>query len=133
MVPRFIDNIPAPKGTPENLVQWNGTAKNEGFLGRIPIPGGDGSYMTEVSVGYPGNLRPSLVPTLTPDEIIIVAGGGEFTPEMRRKIDAHAEKRIAAGLPVFSQKGDAPVRRLAPGFLDMMRSGSKRLEPKEAK
>ena len=84
----------------------DGTPKGEGFLGLLPMEGGD--VMTEQSVGveFNGNetLIPSIVPTLSQEEISYLAGGGDArtNDSIMDKAITHAQDRIARGLSPFA-------------------------------
>ena len=61
--------------------------------------------MTELSIGVDfgkGQMDiPTIVPTLTRDEINHLASGGEITDEIVRKAVDHAVKRLEDDMPVF--------------------------------
>jgi hypothetical protein len=125
-----MDIKPAPAGTDPNLVQRTGAAKTTGFFGPIPILGEGDDQMTEVSSGGGDEaLIPSIVPTLTPDEIVNVSerltSGRKFTDQMYDKMDRFALEREAAGKPHFIAPGEKPAK-LHPGFLQMMSSRTKK-------
>jgi hypothetical protein len=89
----------------------DGTNKGRGFLGEIKRP--DGNVMTEYSVGVNIGGKemdiPTIVPTLTPDEInqLKHLKDGEFPSDsIIGKAKAFAEQRLAEGRPVFAQAGD---------------------------
>ena len=117
-----LDKIPAPLGTPAALIRINGSAKGEGYFGKVPYRSGDPrDYMTEQSIDSAENLKPLLVPTLTPDEIVAVATPGAKIPASAyRKADTHAVERLTAGRPAFALPGEK--KELHPGLLDMMRA-----------
>ncbi len=86
--------------------------KGDGYFG--PIPMSDGGVMTEYSIRVPiaGKDReiPTLVPTLTSDEIqqvMMAAMDGSRLPEavIRKAVD-YAEARVAKGLNPFAQPED---------------------------
>jgi GH24 family phage-related lysozyme (muramidase) len=85
----------------------DGTPKGEGFLGLLPME--DGRVMSELSVGveFDGKetLIPSIVPTLSQEEIAWLAGGGDSrtSDSIMDKAEAHARKRLKLGLPVFHE------------------------------
>jgi hypothetical protein len=98
---------------PEYMRRLDGTVKSErGFLG--PIRNNvSGKTMTEVSVGQPGSeegFYPLLVPTLTPEEVEIIANMDlerERPPfSIIEKARAHAMERIDRGLSPFYQDGE---------------------------
>jgi hypothetical protein len=98
-----------PEG--QNMFRADGSLKSAvGYLG--PIKANDGSIMTEysVSVDFDGERVeiPTLVPTLTSEEIDILKG----TPDPKKipesimeKAIQYAQKRMAAGLDPFYQDG----------------------------
>ncbi len=102
----------APGGMRED-----GTAKGQGFLGDLVRPDGTG-YMSEYSVADSEDLKnpdgsymdyPSMVPTLTAEEIDQILGNKEGAPLSDSIIDkatAHAKQRLAAGRPVFADPGE---------------------------
>jgi hypothetical protein len=87
----------------------DGTDKGTGFLGVLKRP--DGSVSTEISVGV--NLDgketeiPTLVPTLTKNEINHLLNNGKPTKEIIDKAVAHAKKRMSEGKSPFYGSGDA--------------------------
>lgn len=78
----------------------DGTPKGIGYFGEIQRPGGDIS--TELSIGVDGREMPSLVPTLSRQEIAHLAGGGEMTDPIVDKAVAHARDRYAIGKSPFA-------------------------------
>jgi hypothetical protein len=88
-------------------LRQDGTPKGLGWLGVIPGTGSNvGKDMTELSIGveWDGkeNVIPSLVPTLAPDEIAHIAGGGEVTRPIMLKAMEHAKARMAEGKSVWA-------------------------------
>jgi len=101
-----------PMGVSEEVVPRE---KGEGYFGRIPNPeGSDYDYSTELSIGVniDGNEVeiPSLVPTLTNQEIDYMVAGGEPTPEIVEKATSYARQRIAEGKDPFAQAGEQGQR-----------------------
>lgn len=99
-----IVNIGTKESTKPNYgKREDGTNKGKGWLGEIPI--GNGSVMTEKSIGVEINgkevLIPSLVPTLTKDEIESLKKDGMPSKEIIRKARDHAKNRIDKGLSPF--------------------------------
>lgn len=91
----------------------NDTGKGPGFMGAIRQ--GDG-VVTEMSVGmdpqppyrgdssengYSYNSIPSVVPTLSPDEIQWLISGNQPTREIQSKAEAFARQRQGQGMPAF--------------------------------
>jgi hypothetical protein len=98
----------APAGTRED-----GTAKGEGFLGVFRTP--TGQVMSEFSIAdsedprLKGKDYPTLVPTLTPEEVQTLVNLPEGAPvpeSIKQKAEAHALARIEKGEPVFAQPGE---------------------------
>ena len=83
----------------------DGSQKGQGFLG--PLKFHDGRTSSELSIGVniDGNEVeiPSLVPTLSKDEIDHLLGGGAPTAEIVDKAVSHARMRMQQGLPVFAE------------------------------
>jgi hypothetical protein len=104
-------------GTPG--LRADGSQKGAGFLGNMANTGNPGSYSSELSIGVEINGKeteiPSLVPTLTADEVKSVLALKDGQPMPAAVVDkarAYAEKRIAAGKSPFAganETGKAPV------------------------
>jgi hypothetical protein len=81
-----------------------GTLKGKGYFGEIPV--NQGGAMTEFSSAYEqdGKLvsHPLLVPTLNKQEIDLLRMGLEPTPEIYKKAQDYAQKRIGAGQSPFA-------------------------------
>ena len=81
-----------------------GTAKGKGYFGEMPM--NQGGAMTEMSSAYnqDGNVisNPLLVPTLTKQEIDLLGMGLEPTPEIYKKAQDYAQKRIGSGQSPFA-------------------------------
>lgn len=121
-MPGLLDSMPAQQpgllnspmpmgGQQDNDPSWlrsDGSKKGKGFFGMLPFH--DGRQSSEISIGVNINGKeveiPSLVPTLSKDEIDHLLRGGEPTDEIVRKAADYATKRINAGLPVFAQDGE---------------------------
>ena len=84
----------------------DGTKKGPGFLGTLKRP--DGKVSTELSIGVKFDGKeiqiPTLIPTLTKDEIKYLLGGGKVTDAIAKKAVDHAKKRIKKGLSPFAGK-----------------------------
>lgn len=84
----------------------DGTNKGLGFLGKIEM--NDGSVMTEMSIGVKidgkETLIPSIVPTLSKEEIDHLAKGGKVTDAIVKKAVTHAKSRMKDGLSPFATK-----------------------------
>lgn len=91
----------------------DGTKKGPGFLGTLKSI--DGKDMTEFSIGveFDGKQMeiPTLIPTLTEDEIRLITEKGQITPEIERKAIEHAKMRMAQGMPVFNKQYGGPGER----------------------
>lgn len=110
----------------------DGTKKGNGFLGVFKLP--NGSVASEYSIADSEQLRdekgnyidyPSLVPTLTKDEVkqvLDAANNGKDVPDsVKVKAEAHALERKKQGLPLFANN-DETNTSLHP---DLERAGSK--------
>jgi len=84
----------------------DGTEKGPGFLGEIPAK--DGKVMTELSVGIDGKEIPTIVPTLSDDQLKFLAEGGDPREDdgIMEKAISHARKREAEGKSPFLEKGE---------------------------
>ncbi len=90
----------------------DGSLKGLGYFGEIFSQ--TGNIMTEVSVEIGGIEMPSLVPTLSDDEIKLILRDDpeeEYTPQMLDKIKAYADERIDKGLNPFAQDGEQTFKR----------------------
>ena len=117
--PNMLDSVSKSSVTkPGTTPDWkraDGTQKGMGFLGALkfkdPKTGKTGTS-TELSIGVNINGKeveiPSLVPTLSPDEIKHLLNGGEPTPEIIKKAVDHATERMKAGKSPFAGEGDTP-------------------------
>jgi len=89
-------------------LRTDGTPKGPGFLGTLKRP--DGHISTELSIGVGIDGKeieiPSLVPTLTKDEINYLLKGNKPTKRIVDKAIKHAMKRINDGKSPFAQRGE---------------------------
>jgi len=80
--------------------------KGPGFLGELKTP--SGKFSTEISIGVKIDGKeteiPTLVPTLTKEEVDYLIKGGEPTEKIVNKAVEHAKKRISEGKSPFAQK-----------------------------
>ena len=90
--------------------------KGLGYFGKLRGP--RGKDWTEYSIGITGpefgwkeTEIPSLVPTLTDEELQYVLSGKELTPEIVEKAKQHALMRIEKGLSPFAQTGEQRWRK----------------------
>jgi hypothetical protein len=105
---------------PPDMYRVDGTIKSlRGFLG--PIISYDGKTMTELSIGMEidgkETLMPSMVPTLTVEEIEILRNlkGGEIDKMPRSIIDKavqHAIERMRVGRSPFYQDSESDLDRM---------------------
>ena len=86
----------------------DGTKKGTGFLGILERP--DGRVSTELSIGVQMDGKeieiPSLVPTLSQEEVDSLLAGGEITEDIARKAIDFARKRMRAGKSPFLEPGE---------------------------
>ena len=91
-----------------DMYRQDGSLKSSGFMG--PLPHAGGSTSTELSIGVNMDGRetliPSIVPTLSSDEIDHLLSGNDPTPSIVSKAVAHARKRMAAGMSPFFNSGE---------------------------
>ena len=123
-MPNIFDEVAAETVAtqhPDTIPQGDLRKKGPGFLGSLQRP--DGRVSTELSIGIDFDGReqeiPSLVPTLTPEEIKHLTGGGAPTKEIIDKSVAHARMRMSEGKSPFAKAGEttAPPTE-APSVLD---------------
>ena len=102
-------------GDKENIVlkygkRPDGTNKGSGFLGEIPTGNGD-EIMTEKSIGVNINgketLIPSIVPTLSKDEIEYLKTNKMPNEQIIKKAVDHANNRINNGLSPFKDENES--------------------------
>jgi len=103
----------------------DGTPKGQGFLGPLQIPGGKVASEYSVGVNIDGREMdiPTLVPTLTKDELALMVNdiipNKKMPPEsiIKKAVD-HAMQRRKQGQPVFreatNQPGKQANRRISP-------------------
>jgi hypothetical protein len=89
-------------------IREDGTQKGKGFLGELATP--SGKKATEISIGVridgKETLIPTLVPTLTQEEIDYLVQGGKVTKPIVQKAVAHARQRMAEGKSPFAGPGE---------------------------
>jgi hypothetical protein len=78
--------------------------KGPGYFGTLPALGGKES--TEISIGVNGMEIPSLVPTLSREEIDYLLGGKKATKSIVDKAYTYAKKRQSIGKSPFAQRGE---------------------------
>lgn len=106
-----------------NLVREDGTMKGQGFFGPIQHASGHGATELSVGSGPPASfpfthkdqmLYPSMVPTLSREEMATMMAGDEGWPEsIYRKSYDYARGRLAQGKSPFAQPGE---QYPAPGY-----------------
>ena len=96
---------------PKDNLRADGTKKGSGYYGEISLK--DGGITTEFSIGIDGMEIPTLVPTLTREELdymvetVIPEGGqAEIPKSIINKAIQHASNRMNQGLPVFATQED---------------------------
>ena len=81
-----------------------GTVKGKGYFGEVPT--NQGGAMTEFSSAYEqdGKLisNPLIVPTLTKQELDLLKSGREPTPQIIKKAQDYAQKRMGSGQSTFA-------------------------------
>ena len=97
-----------PGMLPDYMKRPDGTLKGPGFFGTLKRP--DRKVSTELSIGVNidgrETLIPSLVPSLTQEELDYLLRGGKMTDEIARKATEYARKRMSQGLSPFMQAGE---------------------------
>jgi hypothetical protein len=109
-------NALAPSlGVSSSMYRPDGSMKGQGFLG--PLKNARGETMTEYSIGVGIDGRdmdiPTLVPTLSPEEIqhiLNMQDGGQIPPAIQQKAVEHALMRMRQGLSPFHDDGLAHAR-----------------------
>jgi hypothetical protein len=93
----------------------DGSTKGLGYFGEIYGPNGD--FSTEISINYNGREIPTLVPTLTDDEVKLLLAGGEIPQTIIDKADAYATARENAGKSPFAEDGEQYPRSWMPTLI----------------
>jgi hypothetical protein len=98
------------------MLRSDGSLKGSGYLGPIKNPAGQS--MTEYSIGveFDGKQTeiPTMVPTLTPEEIQYILNmqdGMRIPPSIEQKAVDHAKMRMRQGLSPFHDSGPSHTRR----------------------
>ena len=107
------------EGSMNNLRLDNTPKSMHGFLGPLPSQVNLGSTMTEYSIGAPGSnelFRPSMVPTLSSDEIAMIQNQ-MMNEDIARKSYDHAMMRQRLGRPIFFEDTEIPELALADQFI----------------
>ena len=86
-------------------IREDGTPKGKGWLGVMKMRDGTNRDMTEYSIGVniggKETLIPSVVPTLSPEEVNHLLSGGKVTDSIMGKAIDHAKVRLMMGLNPF--------------------------------
>lgn len=105
----FILDNPNNKSTDYGYgLREDKTQKGKGYFGEIPVTGGKekGKIMGELSIGInldgKEELIPTIVPTLSENEINYLSSGNKPTKEIINKAVDFARKRKAEGKPYFA-------------------------------
>ena len=100
----------------------DGTTKGKGFLGELKRP--DGGISTEISVGVEIDGKeveiPTLVPTLSKEEIDYLLEDGKPTKEIVDKAVAHAKSRMQKGQSPFADPEPLTSSAGATGIAQIM-------------
>lgn len=107
---RIAAMIREQQTTPDNI-RNDGTIKGSGFFGPLSMTDGSGRTMTEFSVGVDfGGVEteiPTLVPTLTKQELDFLRSGNDPSRAIIDKAIAHAKQRASKGLSPFISEGES--------------------------
>lgn len=115
-----------PSAEPKDYgLRPDGTPKGPGFLGELKMNDGSGKVATEISIGVEidgkETLIPSIVPTLTKEELGSLLDGKKPSQAIVKKAADYARERIAAGKSPFAdQPNEAPA---APVKVEMRKAG----------
>lgn len=92
----------------------DGTQQGSGYFGELQMQDGSGNVATELSIGVEMDGReveiPTIVPTLTKEELNHLLQGGEPTPQIIDKAVQHARERMAQGLNPFASNQNISQR-----------------------
>lgn len=105
-------DIPPPR---KDEIREDETLKAQGYFG--PIKHASGASSTELSIGYgeptsraythkSDRLYPSMVPTLSREELDAVVGGEDWPESVYDKARAYGEQRLAQGKSPFAKPGE---------------------------
>lgn len=112
-----------------NLVREDGTMKGQGYFGQVQHSSGRGATELGIEEGPPASFPytprgymnyPSMVPTLSREEVSTMMSGNEGWPEsIYQKARSYAKERLAQGRSPFAQTGE---QYPAPGYEDQFMS-----------
>jgi len=88
-----------PAETAQGLDYTMPTPKGSGYMGSMPSA--DGKMMTEYTMDDNKGQYPSMVPTLSAEELKTISNG-EMTPEIDNKAKAYRDANVAAGQSPFA-------------------------------
>lgn len=114
---KYANNKPTGSSAEGDGKRPDGTAKGDGWHGRLTMTNGSGKVMTENSFGIKIDGKeqdiPSLVPTLDKKEVAWLVNGGNvidkndpIAARIRSKATQHAQKRIKEGKSPFKQNDE---------------------------
>jgi hypothetical protein len=87
----------------------DGTEKGSGWLGELKMKDGSNRIMTEFSAGFEVNGKevemPTIVPTLSEEELNHLLQGGKPTKQIYDKAYKHGMERIKSGESPFKNSG----------------------------
>jgi hypothetical protein len=87
----------------------DGTEKGSGWLGELKMKDGSNRVMTEFSAGFEVNGKevemPTIVPTLSKEELDHLLKGGKPTRQIFEKAYKHGVERIKKGESPFKNSG----------------------------
>ena len=97
-------------GETKQDTRTDGTPKGPGWLGTLKTTDGSGKVSTEISVGVnidgKETLIPTLVPTLTKQEVDHLLAGGKPNDAIVKKAVEHARKQIKNGKSPFKEQAE---------------------------
>ena len=101
--------------TPKDMIRADGTKKSTGYFGTLKTTDGTKRDMTEFSVGVEfedGEKElPTLVPTLTKEELSYLLSGNDPTQAIVDKAIEHGLGRMKEGRSPFWEEGDKVEKR----------------------
>jgi hypothetical protein len=99
-----------PPENDKSMYRADGTIKGTGFFGVQKMTDGSNRDMTEFSVGVDfgkGEMQiPTLVPTLTQEELAYLKNGNDPSKAIVDKAITHAKQRLSKGKSPFYKAGE---------------------------